>query len=192
MFLENSNDNYQLANQLQMKIDELFDWDVNIGYETKEKRKGSVFISNKNNVKGLEFPFVICFMQNTLDDDLQNRNSIYMMLTRSFITSYFILPNDNQEDIKKMERGVDFVSRNGYLRVREPDSVQKRKLKNAVISKNNIHRSQQEIVNEIMDEINVEKTYRNRIHTVIKSAYEEELDYDRLFEIIRMNYNLMN
>ena len=92
MFLENINENYKLANELQAAVGEKFGWDINIGYETKEKRKGAVFVSNKNNVKGLEFPFVICLMQNPLDEDLQNRNSIYMMLTRSFITSYFIIP----------------------------------------------------------------------------------------------------
>ena len=27
---------------------------------------GTLFISNRNNVKGLEFPFVICIMQNAL------------------------------------------------------------------------------------------------------------------------------
>lgn len=60
----------------------------------KLKKKDTLFISNRNNVKGLEFPFVICFMQGKLTDNLQTRNSIYMMLTRSFITSYFIVPDD--------------------------------------------------------------------------------------------------
>lgn len=95
MFLENIDMNYRLANNLQVAIGERFAWDVNIGYESKENKKGSVFISNKNNVKGLEFPFVICLMQSKLDNDLQNRNSIYMMLTRSFITSYFIMPDED-------------------------------------------------------------------------------------------------
>lgn len=37
---------------------------------------------------------MICFMQGKLTDNLQTRNSIYMMLTRTFITSYFIVPDD--------------------------------------------------------------------------------------------------
>lgn len=192
MFLENSNSNYQLANILQIEIEEVFGWDVNIGYESKEKRKGTVFISNKNNVKGLEFPFVICIMQNILDRDLQNRNSIYMMLTRSFITSYFIIPNEEQEIAGKIAKGVDFVDKNGYLHVKEPTPEQKKNLNNAIINRDNIYKSQHDIVEEIMDKENIEKPYRSKLHNIIKTAYKDELDRDRLYEIIRMNYSLMN
>lgn len=192
MFLENINDNFKLVNKLQIAIREKFGWDVNIGYESKEKRKGTVFISNKNNVKGLEFPFVICFMQNNLDGDLQNRNSIYMMLTRSFITSYFIIPNEEEEMTEKLTTGVNFVDENGYLHVKEPSQEQKEDLNNAIINRDNIHKSQHDLVEEIMDRQNIEKKYRSKLHNVIKTAYKDELDRDRLYEIIRMNYSLMN
>lgn len=66
IFMENSNDNFELASKLQLLIREKYNWKVNIGYETKEKVEGTLFISNRNNVKGLEFPFVICIMQNAL------------------------------------------------------------------------------------------------------------------------------
>lgn len=192
MFLENINNNYQLANKLQVAIGEKFGWDVNIGYETKEKRKGAVFVSNRNNVKGLEFPFVICLMQSTLDKDLQNRNSIYMMLTRSFITSYFIIPDEKMDLVEKIEQGVDFVNENGYLHVREPNLNQKRILNNAIINRSNIYKSQHDIVEENMDQMGIEKIYRSKLHNIIKTAYKDELDRDRLYEIIRTNYSLMN
>ena len=192
MFLENINDNYQLANKLQAAIGERFGWDVNIGYESKEKRKGALFVSNRNNVKGLEFPFVICLMQNTLDRDLQNRNSIYMMLTRSFITSYFIIPNEEEKMVQKMEQGIEFVNKNGYLHVKEPNSEQKIILNNAIINRGNIYKSQHDIVEEIMDKMGIEKPYRSKLHNIIKIGYKDEFDRDRLYEIIRMNYNLMN
>lgn len=190
MFLENINLNYQLANDLQMAIEDKFEWSVNIGYESKEKRKGTVFVSNRNNVKGLEFPFVICVMQSTLDGDLQNRNSIYMMLTRSFITSYFILPDD-EKNIEKIKQGVDFVNREGYLHVKEPDRRQKEKLSNTVINRSNVYKSQHDIVDEIMDLLNVEKTYRSKLHNIIKNAYADEFDRDKLYDIIKMNYSYM-
>ena len=192
MFLENLNCNYKLVNQLQISIKEWFDWDVNIGYESKEKKKDTLFVSNRNNVKGLEFPFVICFMQNKLDEDLQNRNSIYMMLTRSFITSYFILPNEEEETIRKIKQGVDFVDENGYLHIKEPSVEQRERLNNAIINKNNIYKSQHDMVEEIMDKLSVGKPYRDKLHSIIKNAYKDELDFDRLYEIIKMNYSLMN
>lgn len=192
MFLENSNSNYEIANSLQINIKEKFRWDVNIGYESKEKRKETVFISNRNNVKGLEFPFVICFMQSGLDDDLQNRNSIYMMLTRSFITSYFIVPNEDSEVINKIKRGADFVNENGYLHIKEPSPQQRKNLNNAIINRTNIYKSQHDVIEEIMDTLGIEKEYRKKLHDIVKNAFNEELDRDRLYEIVKINYSMMN
>ena len=193
MFLENINRNYELANELQIAIGEKFDWDVNIGYETKEKRKGALFISNRNNVKGLEFPFVICIMQGTLGKDLQNRNSIYMMLTRTFITSYFVIPSDNnQEKIEKIVSGISQVNCSGYLHIKEPSEEKKKELKNAIIHRTNIYKSQREIVDEIMDEIRVNKKDREKMYKMINLLHKEELDREKLYEIIRINYSFMN
>ncbi|MDE6846286.1 MAG: ATP-binding domain-containing protein, partial [Lachnospiraceae bacterium] len=192
MFLENSNSNYEIANNLQINIKEKFRWDVNIGYESKEKRKGTVFISNRNNVKGLEFPFIICFMQSGLDHDLQNRNSIYMMLTRSFITSYFIVPNEDSETVNRIKRGTDFVNENGYLHIKEPSPQQRKNLNNAIINRTNIHKSQHDIIEEIMDTLGIEKVYRKKLHDIVKNAFNEELDRDRLYEVVKTNYSLMN
>lgn len=193
MFLENTNENYTLANELQTVILENFKWKVNIGYESKEKKKGTVFVSNRNNVKGLEFPFVICLMQQKLDRDLQNRNSIYMMLTRSFITSYFIMPDEDADSVKMILKGVEFVNTKGYLHIKEPNEEQKIKLNNAIINKENIYKSQKDKIEEIMEKLGVEREYKTKLREIIKTAaYKEELDYDKLYEIIRMNYSLMN
>ena len=192
MFLENNNVNYTLAKQLQIAIKEKFGWDVNIGYETKEKVKDTLFISNKNNVKGLEFPFVICFMQGHLTANLQTRNAIYMMLTRSFITSYFILPDDEMESVKYIMQGVRLVNKDGYLHVKEPSEEEKRDLNNAIIKHTGIHQSQREIVEEILDEIGIPKKQRDKFHRLITLMAQDEFDKDRLYEIIQTNYNMMN
>lgn len=41
IFMENSNDNFELASKLQLLIREKYNWKVNIGYETKEKVEGN-------------------------------------------------------------------------------------------------------------------------------------------------------
>lgn len=191
MFLENINDNYELAKKLQIAIKEEFGWDVNIGYETKEKKKRTVFISNRNNVKGLEFPFVISFMQGRLTENLQTRNSIYMMLTRSFITSYFILPKDASPMLSNIIDGVREVNEKGYLHIEEPSDEEKIQLNNAIIRRTEIHKSQHDIVEEIMDEVGVPKSERQGFHVMITGMYKEEFDREKLYEIIRTNYNLM-
>lgn len=190
MFLENINDNYELAKKLQITIEEKFGWKVNIGYETKEKKKDTLFISNRNNVKGLEFPFVICFMQGKLTDNLQTRNSIYMMLTRSFITSYFILPDDASPLLPYIQKGINDVNKLGYLHIKKPKDT--KRLNNAIIQSNNIFKSQKEIVDEILVELDIPKDKWNFFHMLISSGYKDEFDTNRIYEIIQTNYNMMD
>ncbi len=190
MFMENVDRNYKLASDLQFWIKEKFDWDVNIGYETKEKRKGALFVSNRNNVKGLEFPFVICIMQGTLTDDFQVRNSVYMMLTRSFLTSYFVVPLANKS-LETLLSGIRFVNRKGFLKVVEPSEEEKAKLYNAIINRKNVHKSQYELVEEIMDELGVNKKDRKKIHQIVEVMCNKETDKEKLYDVIQTNYALM-
>ena len=79
---------------------------------------------------------------------------------------------------------MDFVNANGYLHIKEPDQNQKQMLNNAIINRNNIYKSQHDIVEEIMDKMSIEKSYRNKLHNIIKTGYKDELDSDRLYEKI--------
>lgn len=63
-FPEGSNLSYQCADILQMNIRKEFGWQTIKGYESKERTQDCVFISNKNNIKGLEFLFFICIVFN--------------------------------------------------------------------------------------------------------------------------------
>lgn len=190
MFLENVKDNYNLASSLQTIVKEELGWDVNIGYETRERRKGTLFISNRNNVKGLEFPFVICIMRRTLTNDFQRRNSIYMMLTRSFLTSYFLIPAENQ-NIDGILKGIDFVNEKGFLNIDEPSEEEKEELYNAIINRTNVHKSQYDLVEEILDELDIKGEERKRLHKLVETSYKEEVDETKLSTIIQINYELM-
>ena len=101
--MEGSKANYALADSLAVRIYEKYSWKAIKGYETKDSTSDAVFISNRNNIKGLEFPFVIGLVRGQITDNVFSRNTIYMMLTRSFITSYFLVNNmdANAEFIKK-------------------------------------------------------------------------------------------
>ena len=190
--MENSNDNFELASKLQSIIRERYKWSVNIGYETKEKVEGSLFISNRNNVKGLEFPFVICIMQNALTRDYSIRNSIYMMLTRSFLTSYLILP-DTAKNIKVLEDGIRFVNRKGFLKVEEPSDDEKRNLANAIIKRGNLHKSFFEIVEDTMDEIGINnKKDRDMIYEFVKGKFGvKENDENKLKKFIQDLFDML-
>lgn len=191
IFMENVDTNFKLASNLQSMIKEKYNWTVNIGYETKEKKKGTLFVSNRNNVKGLEFPFVICIMQNVLTNDFSIRNSIYMMLTRSFLTSYLILPSA-AKNIEILKLGIEFVNRKGFLKVEEPSNEEKTRLANAIIKRTNLHKSLFDMAEEIMEEIGVtNKENRKIIHEMTKVMFNKEVDRDKLEEFIQTNCSMM-
>lgn len=51
---------YTWANLIENRVNVRFKWDSNKAYESKHTIKDTLLISNRNNVKGLEYPFVIC------------------------------------------------------------------------------------------------------------------------------------
>lgn len=192
IFLENINSNYNLATRLQILINSRFNWKTNLGYETKTKIKDTIFISNRNNVKGLEFPFVIFITQGILNNDLQLRNSIYMMLTRSFISTYFLMSSLNGEVITQLQNGLNNINKTGYLTVTEPTEKEKETLRNAIINKPKIEKiSHFDIVERIMDDINVKKEFRSNLHKVVEALSKDDFDQDRIREIIKINYDLI-
>ncbi len=137
VFLEGSSRaNYQLADYLAMKIDSKYDWKAVKGYEVKDKVTDAVFISNRNNIKGLEFPFVICLVRGRITDNVFSRNTIYMMLTRSFITSYLVInnyspqqslleENFNGEFIDVYSKAAESICSTGIMQLREPPQSEK-------------------------------------------------------------------
>jgi len=133
VFLEGrKNENYTLADMLAVSIRKRYEWGAIKGYETKDYSGNTVFISNRNNIKGLEFPFVICIANNKITDNIYLRNTLYMMLTRSFITSYLIINNDwldsidNSDFISIYKKAAVEIQEKGYIYVREPSEREKR------------------------------------------------------------------
>jgi superfamily I DNA and RNA helicase len=118
LLVDNESSIYNLATRISESISSKFDWKVNIAHETKRKMPNTVFLSNRNNVKGLEFPYVIC-VTSSIKDDYSYRNAIYMALTRSFIKSYLLVTGF--EGIKpEIIEGWHEISSTGKIKVRIP------------------------------------------------------------------------
>lgn len=92
ILLDEDKEIYDLANKLEYFFMHYFKWQTNKAYESKRKFKDTLLISNRNNVKGLEYPFVICVTKK-ITSDYMYRNAIYTMLTRSFLKTFLFLPN---------------------------------------------------------------------------------------------------
>ena len=100
IMLDSDNSIYNYIDELGYKILENLGWSINRAYDSKNKINDTLFVSNKNNVKGLEFPFVIC-IASSIQNNHAFRNSLYTMLTRSFLQSYLLIDNDTGIDIQK-------------------------------------------------------------------------------------------
>lgn len=132
VFLGNSKWNYHFADELSYSIGEKFRWNTEKGYETKEKPDNSVFVSNVNNIKGLEFPFVICVANKEISANIFERNAIYMVLTRSFIVSYFVVNSSNKDFIPVYENVARDITKQGVMLLQEPSKEEQQEQENKV------------------------------------------------------------
>ena len=192
IFLENTAENYELADTLQILVNQKFGWQINKGYESKEKLENCLFVSNKNNVKGLEFPFVICIIRTPIQTDLQVRNSLYMMLTRSFLKSYFMLPGEDI-NISKYKNELDKINKTGVLVVKEPSEKEKEELRKTIINynSNNINKSARDVAEEIMDELKVPLNKRNKLHHIISEILKDNYKPEQIEDIILKNIDFL-
>ena len=163
VFEGNSRANYDLADALAIRIPKKYNWRAIKGYEVKNNTSDAVFISNRNNIKGLEFPFVICVARGRITDNVFSRNTLYMMLTRSFITSYLLVNNYSISDsiigkrfngdfIDIYSRAADSICENGIMLLREPPEDEK-KQQNQKVS---IAVSKQRTIKDLIEEVFLE------------------------------------
>ncbi|WP_317452458.1 DEAD/DEAH box helicase, partial [Serratia ureilytica] len=189
IFIDKGQSAYSLADKLEINIPRFFGWRVNKAYESKEKIKDTLFISNKNNVKGLEFPFVICVTRQ-LTRSHSYRNALYMMLTRSFIRSYLLLSDKNQELTNEIEGGLKVINEHGFMDISIPpaDVIQKIRTTIRYDEKNISH---YDFVAKIFDELNIEHVLRPALYEIIKSIIPDSFDQERIRKVIAFNYEEM-
>lgn len=156
IILEEGKSDYQLADLAAHAINAEYGWKTVKGYEYKDMKDDAVFISNKNNIKGLEFPFIICVANEVITNDIILRNTIYMILTRSFITSYFLVNNNllvnNTAFIETYSQACNYIQENNHMKLRIPEKeeVEQQNKKISIVAANQ-KKSIKEIANEIMN-----------------------------------------
>lgn len=166
IFLDTEKYIYQSAEDVERKIGMELGIQCNIAYESKNTEKGKILISNRNNVKGLEYPFVICITKKILKDK-SYRNTMYTMLTRSFIRSYLVLPKgDNNGFTKEMYEGGQYIMKEKKLVVTKPDEKEIAKIK-AWVKGGKQALSLEDRISLVFDELGITDT--NMKETIRKS-----------------------
>lgn len=98
ILVDQSKNIYNYIDNLCLEINKTLNLPTVRGYESKKVEPGSIYITNSNNVKGLEFPYVICVTQAILDT-YKYRNTLYTMLTRSFIKSFLLVTDKSRKQM---------------------------------------------------------------------------------------------
>ncbi len=166
---------YDLAIHLTTAIQDVFGWTVNKTYETKESDNESLVIANRNNVKGLEYPFVICYTSQ-LSDSYTYRNSLYTMLTRSFLKSYLVIPQVSSLNASIIE-GLEEINRDKYMIIKKPSSYEERQIQTR-FRKAQKQYSLEERIRKIaitmrISDVDLEKIF-NMFQNISKKQYSDE------------------
>ena len=187
IFLTEKNESigYQQANEVSDKLDTTFHWKSNKGYETRNTdAENVVFISNQNNIKGLEFPFVICVVNGELKSDkVLDRNALYMMLTRSFVSSKLLLSNndENKEFYSTYKKVVDLLLQEKKLTVKKPTKdniISKDVLKNLASAVNMSH--DELVLHELTSSLSIDESSisQNTIRKITSIMQQMDVDLD--------------
>lgn len=182
---------YDLADLLEQEIPRNFTWEINKAYETKTSAKGKVFVSNRNNVKGLEFPFVICVSEKILNS-YSFRNALYMTLTRSFLQTYLVISeNINSTMLASIEAGLKKINDEGYIEVDTPTPPELIQMSKTILeSKNQV--SFFDFITSIFNELDVLPIFRDDLMDTVRKVMGEDFDYENVKEFIIFNHERMS
>lgn len=122
--------NNEMSVIIERKLREAgIEWKINLAFETQVQKDDQLCITNHNNVKGLEFPFVICVSPNNINKDLRMRNALYMAMTRSFIQSTLFINIVDSSVWNQYESGLKDINEKNEMIVTEPDYSNKEEIK---------------------------------------------------------------
>lgn len=159
-------------------------WEANIAFETKKKESGKVFVTNRNNAKGLEFPIVIC-ITNGLKSTISYRNTLYTMLTRSFLRSYLLVfsgQNGLSDDIR---RGIDETLKNKNITVKAPSEVEREKMHKWMITARKVE-SLKDRIDKAFKELGIyELSKKEEIEAAINVEKFKDADYSKIVQLIK-------
>ena len=186
ILLDQGQDIFKLADILEIEIWKKLEWRVNKAYESKVKLPNTIFISNRNNVKGLEFPFIICITKG-INNSSSYRNSLYTMLTRSFIKTYLLIPENSSYGLTDgMKIGLKEIVNNNQMVIQEPTEVEKEKIRTSF--KYRIKKeSHYELMMKIFKRLKVDKKYHDKLFKVTQQLDMIEGDEETLTEFIKDN-----
>ena len=194
IMLDDNNDIYEWSNMLERRLSTTFNWDANKAYETKVIDDSKVLISNRNNVKGLEYPFVICVTR-SIRSSYGYRNALYTMLSRSFIVSYLLISGtENNGFNKEMLDGIKEILKHHRMTIRKPSDQEISAIETRFSkAQSEILKPFNEKLNDLINQIGIPINKKNQLYKMITSTnlHWEDLSEEELKSKIQLLYNAL-
>jgi superfamily I DNA and RNA helicase len=185
IILDDNKQIYDYIDRLCYNISDVLKWNVNRAYESKTQEDNAVYITNPNNVKGLEFPFVIC-ITGSIKNTYKYRNILYTMLTRSFIQSYLLV--QNHDNLEVQEKGLNMINQEKYIASIEPTNKEKEDIKQTLVKlQENTNLSYKDFLNGIFDELKIKFAVRKKIEKALLETDIEKFDKEQTINFINAN-----
>lgn len=186
ILVDDNSNIYDYIDRLCSMIHNEFGFRVKRGHESKSATEDAVYVTNSNNVKGLEFPYVICITQKILNS-YRYRNSIYTMLTRSFIKS-FLLVTDN-ELFATLRDGYSYINENRCVKTKIPTEEQQAAIQQQIVElKPEQTESYQDVLESVFEELNINDIIRKTKMTIaLDAASFDKFDRDLVKKFIESN-----
>lgn len=186
IYVDDSRDIYDYMDKLSNAINQEFGYLVKRGYEDKSATEDAVYITNANNVKGLEFPFVICITKK-IQRQYRYRNSLYTMLTRSFIKSYLLVTSDEELDV--FRNGIQYINENNCVRTHIPTPEQRRNINQQILElQTDQAESFQEVLDSVFEELEISDTQkRTQLIKALETTKVDKFDKELVKKFIETN-----
>lgn len=177
---------YPYMDNLAATINKKLNWNVLRGHEEKKTDPDSLYLTNTNNVKGLEFPFVICVTSAILPE-FRYRNKIYTMLTRSFITTFLLVRV--KEHVRVLEGFYDEIDSDRCIKdIPIPTEEEENKIRqNLIAAEQEKQISWEEQMELIFEELEIEDSMTQaKIKKGILSTSIDKFDSDKVKKYISL------
>lgn len=181
---------YTWANLIENRVNVRFKWDSNKAYESKHTIKDTLLISNRNNVKGLEYPFVICVTKGFVAN-VQYRNSLYTMLTRSFLKSYLLISDEQKKNSEVLSINFDAINKTHKLILKKPSSKELEKIETSFKRMNN----RKPLADEIREILYAKGLKTSQVESLVTSALNlgwQDLTMEQLKSHVEQLVSLSN
>ena len=184
IFLDSEQYVYTMANALESVIYDKLGWRVNKAYENKKKIIDTLLISNRNNVKGLEYPFVIC-LSKKISSGYVYRNSIYTMLTRSFLKTILFLPNTDSAIEGGIIEGYKEIMDTGKMTITIPSAEEQEQIQERFTKAKN-RRSLTEIVKDTIAQLGLNPEDALKIERAASSFDWTDMQEDEIVKKVHI------